>query len=327
MHVLTGLHRSLQALQVQNVVEKSITPKQNIHTVFPFTISGTPMYAVLVCEKQHQDPLDDDDSARLSVYKVKQSEKVSVVWRSGVIPCIQHRGYYSADLWACRMTGGDNPELVFMGVCHGGSANPTLTYIFRWNGRTFRKVLEAVSGEQPMWINKLGKSGRRQVRCVELVGDHMCHAEQVRWPTIYDWNGTCFVESDSQYPGPFRDTLDQLEELHRTYQDDWEVTRYLAKANMIEGRTREARRLFRKVAKANWRKIASDSENSDAWSSLGEIAEWGGRKEDARVYYRKAALSLRTMIKHCRNEDDLGWYVYRMRIVKYKIRELGRNPI
>ncbi len=322
-----GLFWSLQAQHVQNVVERSITPKQNIHSSFAFTISGTRMYAYLVCEKQPQSPFDEDDNARITVYAVKDGGKVTIVWQSEVIPSIEQRCYFSADLWACRMTGSNNPELVFMGVCSGGSANPSLTYIFRWNGRTFREVLETDSPEQAMWISRLGKSGRRQVRCVELVGDDMSHSEQVRWPGVYDWNGTSFVESDSKYPGQFRETLGELEELHKSHQGDWQVTRYLAKAYLIEGRTREARRLFRKEVTEYWREISFNAGNCNAWWRLGEIAEWSGKWHAAKGYYRKSALSLRSMIRHSNDEGDQQDYARGIHILNDRIQYLSRNPL
>jgi tetratricopeptide (TPR) repeat protein len=178
------------------------------------------------------------------------------------------------------MTGRKIPELVFMGVCLGGSANPTTLQIYRWNGKTFRQVLEAGSGEMPLWIEDLRHTGRYQVRCVEALGSSdMSHGDRVRWADIFDWIGREYIEANANYPEAFQETKMQLLERLKDYPNDPDLLKHLGMVYLYEHRPRSACAVFRKL-------IQADPPDYDGWWDLGEIAKSRGRLRQAVNCFR-----------------------------------------
>lgn len=194
-----SLQQAREVPRIEAWAERLLPKRQQITTVTPFPVKGRHLWTVLSSEPSGI----YRENALISVLEERHN-RLSLLWRSPVIASIDHREYHSTDLWVFPMTGRRTPELVFMGVCSGGSANPTRLQIYHWTGRIFRQTLSTESEEQALWIDDLHHTGRYQVRCVHLVGKEMGHGGQIRWVDVYDWNGKRYVETNANYPEAFR---------------------------------------------------------------------------------------------------------------------------
>jgi tetratricopeptide (TPR) repeat protein len=308
--VQTSLAQARLAQQRWKAVEKDLPAKRHLQKLVPFPMRGRNLWVALTCKYCPTDEFYRED-ARLALYEEHQGQFISL-WRSDVIPSIEERGFHP-NVWAFPMTGSKRPELVFLGVCSGGSANPTLMQIFRWTGEGFRRELEAQSGEQPLWIEDLRHNGRYQVRCVDYIGSRDGHSDEnhVRWPNIYAWNGDQYVLSNAKYPAAFRESRQKLLVCLHDNPEDPELLEYLGKTYLYEHRIREARACFSKMEPACRKSIQAGRSNPDDqirdWQHLGEVLGVQGRRTEATRCFRQA-------VSVCRNrarEDPSDQAYYR----------------
>ena len=331
-----------RAQHIQNLsdsVKKHLSSKQHIQKLFPFEMPGRKLWAMLTCEEREDGGFPERENARLSVYTEKD-QKLMPIWHSQVIPSVENRGYPHPDLWAFRMTGQKIPELVFLGVCSGGSANPTLLHVYRWNGRAFRNVLEAYSGEQPIWIEDLRHTGRYQVRSVVYIGSSQGHSDtnHVRWPDVYDWNGSRFVEANVKYPEAFRKYRNEILEILQRYPKDTEflfseenhpkdpeLLKYLGLTYLYEHRKRMAFATFEKMERASHKALQEDPSDRDSqiyhWRDLGDVLEMEGKRQEAIRCYRRVERLCREGIKEY-PDDDVTAYRYHEQKAAKQIRHL-----
>jgi len=291
--------------QMETWAKQHLPKKQVLRHVFPFPVKGRCLWTVLSSESREF----HSENALISVFEEKH-HRLALLWRSPKIASIAHRDYFSADLWAFPMTGRKVPELVFMGVCTGGSANPTRMQIYHWTGQTFRLVLDADSGEQALWIDDLHYTGRYQVRCVKLVGKDMSHSAQIRWADVYDWNGKRYVEANTKYADAFRQTKRDLLARLRTYPQDPALLKYLARAYRQEGRRSQALVYLHRMERACTELVKEDPADIDSWWNLGESAEQTGHRARAARCFEKAQRLGRTLAKKASDPDDRDYYLH-----------------
>ncbi len=185
--VRDAIRSAEHGLRMEKLAILRLQPGYALHRSFGIHVSGHSLWVALSTTSIEKEAAGHPNRVRILVLE-DRADRAQVVWQSPVLPDIQERGFTELDLWPLRMTGSKNPELLFLGNCSGGSANPGIAMVYRWNGKRFRKVLDCDSPEQPLWVEDLKHDGRYQVRAVQLVGTEMSHAEQVRWPLVYAWN-------------------------------------------------------------------------------------------------------------------------------------------
>jgi len=319
----SGLRLSLkQARQVPRIktwAKQHLPKKQLVSNVFPLPMKGRRLWAVLSSERSEY----YFENALISVFE-ELPHRLALLWRSPKIASMDHREYYHADLWAFPMTGHKVPELVFMGVCTGGSSEPTLMKIYHWTGQTFRQVLDADSSEQPLWIDDLHHTGRYQVRCIDMVGNDMGHSGQVRWADVYDWNGKRYVEANRKYPEAFRQTKRDILTRLRAHPQDPELLKYLARAYRQEGRRRLALLYLHRMERASAKLIKDDPTDIYAWWNLGESAEQTGHRARAAKCFRKVQRISLALAKKETDPDDRDYYLRYTKNASRRINALHR---
>jgi tetratricopeptide (TPR) repeat protein len=292
-----GLLRSREAQKIQVQLEaqvKRLLPSgQHLQYLFPFPVPGRTLWTVLSCEEHKERPTGDYFERGNALITVCESEPdgraLRRLWRSDVIPPASGRNYVELYLEAFPMTGNKIPELVFMGVCSGGSANPSLLHIYRWNGKGFRNVLQTESGECAQWITDLHHTGHYEVRSINLIGSDLCHGDMIRWAQIYAWNGVRFAQANAQYPEAFHKTRNEIQEQLKEHAQDGDLWQYLGLTYLYDHKPHQARSAFEKATEA----FHSDSD----YGSLGlaELAEIRGDRQEATYLYRQIAQHDRAM--------------------------------
>jgi len=298
------LQQARQAPYMKTWAKQHLPTKQQVRNMLPFPVKGRNLWIVLSSEQREH----HFENALISVFEEHRHRR-TLLWRSPNLASIARREYFSTDLWAFPMTGRKVPELVFLGVCTGGSANPTRMLIYHWTGRTFRQVLDAGSGEQSLWIDDLHHTGRYQVRCVRLVGKELGHSAQVRWADVYDWNGKRYVEANAKYTDAFRQTKRDLLARLRTHPDDPALLKYLARAYRQEGRRKLALVFLHRMERACTELIKEDPADIDSWWNLGESAEQTRHRARAVRCFGTAQRISRALAKKVSDPDDLDYYL------------------
>jgi len=251
---------------------------------------------------------------------------LSLIWRSTKLTSIEHRQYHSVELWPFAMTGRNIPELVFIGPCTGGSATPTRVLIYRWTGKTFRNVLDTSSPEQSVWIEDLRHDGHYQVRCVELVGKDMSHGDQVRWATIYDWNGTEFANADAKYPSVFRKTKSEILDRLTKHPHDPVLLKYLGKQLLAEGKQRQGLAALRKMQLVCLDLIKHDSEDINSWWNLGEYARITHNGRRAIRCFQHVQRMGRALAHREPDADDQDYYYRFVKDATKQIQAIHKHP-
>jgi hypothetical protein len=168
-------------------------------------------------------------------------------------------------------------EVVFIGIFYGASWTPSVLQVISEQPGKGWITSHPIVAHDPLWIDDLDRNGTIEVGGVNVIGVTLSHAEQPRWPEIYQWQKGKLSRADSKYPAYYRPLRKEIDDLLKEHGDDYMLLAYRGRCARIFGSMSQAASWERKALAAYEKARKEDGELGAAFAStIREVV----RKDD-----------------------------------------------
>ena len=178
------------------------------------------------------------------------------------------------------------PELMIEETTEAVTYEPTQLHVLEWRGSRFRSLL-SLHSNWPCWIEDHKQDGRWIIRNDYETGIDLSHSDMPHRCDFYAFNSDRYVFADTDYPGDFKDYIEEAAARLAEHPNDYDLCYNLYYLYRITGKRAQSERCYRDALRL-FRELALYAGND--WGIARHAAQYKRMLARAPVYHWPAVL-------------------------------------